>query len=448
MNNHPIVFRFEGESINVPSLLAELGAGANWLNTLPTGVIEKVARGYVFRFVGLLSTSGRLLVVLPKYLAQRTASYWEQTDTSYAAETRLLMRVLQRYKDKPATKLPTFDGAEAPVSDFFAGEPSIALSLTEDYLEHGYWYRSESEVTTWEGARTDWARTIDKVQPLITESGPLYLVRYGYREPANRISIISQVHRWAVRYCVEKYSIVFPDFQSVWYDQEAFEHLNEIGEPAYLLQLLEQESRIAYRDSHLRTLELLRQLILQTGSSSDDESQTLFGTTSFHQVWEIACKSAFQDRSSEIMALFPTPTWTALSNTTYQNLQNTLKPDIVCYDANSILVADAKYYGIVFSNGGQIEHNPGMPDITKQLLYEQSALALLREKGKPDRAINNVFLLPASRPAIQNECIVDWLWGHVESNVPGFDGRKIAVWFLPPTVVFQAFLSGTFLQWK
>jgi hypothetical protein len=213
MNNQPIVFRFEGEPINVAGLLAELGAGANWLNTLPDGVIEKNNRGYVFRFVGLLSTSGRLLVVLPKYLAQRTASHWEQPATSYATETRLLMRVLQRYKNKPAPKLATFDDAEAAVSDYFAGEPSIALSITDDYLEHGYWYRTESEVTTWEGARTDWAHTIDRVQPLITESGPLYLVRYGYREPANRISTISQVHRWAVRYCVEKTKRLLSTFQ-------------------------------------------------------------------------------------------------------------------------------------------------------------------------------------------------------------------------------------------
>lgn len=448
MNNQPIVFRFEGEPINVASLLAELGAGTDWLNTLPEGIIEKTARGYIFRFVGLLSTSGRLLVVLPKYLVQRTAIHWEQPATSYAAETRLLMRILQRYKNKPTPKLATFDDAEATVTDYFAGEPSIALSLTDDYLEHGYWYRTESEVTTWEGARTDWARTIDRAQPLITESGPLYLVRYGYREPANRISVISQVHLWAVRYCIEKYSVVFPDFQSIWYDQEAVEFLSEIGEPAYLLQLLEQETRIAYRDSHLRTLELLKQLILQTGFNTDDKGRALFGTIAFHQVWEIACKTVFRDRSSEMTGLFPSPTWTALASDTYQNLQNTLEPDLVCFDAEAVLVADAKYYGIVFSNGGKIKHNPGMPDITKQLLYEQAVMALLHEEGKPVRAVKNVFLLPASRPAGQDETVTNWLWGHVESNIPGFDGRKVAVWFLPPTVVFQAFLSGAFLQWK
>jgi hypothetical protein len=448
MNKPSIIFRFEGEPVNVGALLTELGAEANWLKSLPNGVIEKTTRGYVFRFVGLLSTSGQLLVVLPKYLAPRAASDWEQSTTSYATETRLLMRVLQRYKNKSAPKLPTFDGAEASVADYFAGEPSIALSITDDYLEHGYWYRTESEVTTWEGARTDWARTIDKAQALITESGPLYLVRYGYREPTNRISVISQIHRWAVRYCVEKYGVVFPDFEGIWYDQEAAEQLSEIGESPYLLQLLEQEARIAYRDSHLRTLELLRQLILQAMFSTDDESQTLFGTTAFHQVWELACKSAFRDRSSELMALFPIPTWTALTDASYQNFQNTLRPDLVCFDENTILVADAKYYGIVFSNGGRISHNPGMPDITKQLLYEQAVVALLREEGKLDRAINNVFLLPASRPSLQHESVTEWLWGHVESNIPGLDGRKIGVWFLPPSIVFHAFLTGSFLQWK
>lgn len=430
------------------SLRAELGVAAGWLQALPAELFRP-GRGFCFRFVGVLGAGRGLLVVLPKYLRFRSAAEWQAPATSYAAETRLLVQVLHRFQQLTDSQLPTpADEADGP-ENLATGEPAVALALVADYQTHGYWHQPQTELTTWEGARPDWPRTVARAQPLFTESGPLYPVRYGYRQPLGAAaSLLEQLHRWAVRHCLETYHAVLPGFAEIGYDPEAADDLTDLGEPDYLRQVVDRALQTAFRDSHLHTLRLLRHLLDAASAAPDDTAVSLFGTTKFYRVWEVACQAVFANRSAEVQARLPVPSWHSATGARYQNFLNRLIPDVVWYDDHTLLIADAKYYAVSFGPNSQVEGGPGTPDLTKQVLYEQALVPLLQAANQSPRRVVNAFIIPTARPPRPKETLADWAWGHIQTNIPGWEGRNLSVWFIPPAYLFQAYLDARPLPWN
>jgi hypothetical protein len=233
-----------------------------------------------------------------------------------------------------------------------------------------------------------------------------------------------------------------PDYDGLTADLDAPATLDDIGPVDQLDHLLRQEERTVFRDSQLYTLRLLRQLLnSQVPSNPTALSGSLFGTTAFHVVWEVACQAAFANRLAEVQAILPTPIWTAANGQTYQNAHNRLIPDIVSFTETHLLIADAKYYTPIFNESGTITGNPGMPDISKQVLYEQALTSLL-PAAIPPRTVQNIFLLPASRPpSTIPESPTEWWWGTVCPNIPGWKNKQVEIWQVPPQLIFQAYLN-------
>ena len=442
-----VAYCFEGEPLPEATLPAAFGLPAGWVRQLPATLFEPGSER--LRFVGVLGAGQGLLVCLPKYLQGRTAAHWAAPATSHAAEAELVLAALQRYGQQLATPLAELDNPAEP--DFFGGEPALALSLVEDYQAHGYWHEPQRELTTWPGARTDWPRTIARAQPLLSDSGPLYPVRYGYRQPpATTATVLERLHRWAVRYCLSTYRAVLPGLAAVWHDPDTADDAQELGEPDYLLHLVEEARRRAFRDSQLHTLGLLAALLAARYPAGADRPLALFGTTAFYRVWEVACQAAFADRRANLPFLLPIATWHPLAEElpTYQNSRNRLIPDIVWFDATTLLVADAKYYQVAFQPNGSLTNSPGMPDLTKQILYEQALLSGLRAAGFAQQQVLNVFILPATRPAFPMETAAQWAWGHAQTNIPGWKHRRVGIWFIPPASVLAAYLTHKPLNWQ
>lgn len=442
-----VAYCFEGEPLPDAALPAAFSLPAGWARQLPVSLFEPGSER--LRFVGVLGAGRGLLVCLPKYLRNRTATDWAAPATSHAAEAALVLATLQRYGQQLATSLADLTDPAAP--DFFGGEPALALSLMEDYQAQGYWHEPQRELTTWPGARPDWPRTIARVQPLLSDGGPLYPVRYGYRQPPDTTAtVLERLHRWAVRYCLTTYRTVLPGLAAVWHDPDTADDPHELGEPAYLQHLVEEARRHAFRDSHLHTLGLLAALLAARYPAGADRPLALFGTTAFHRVWEVACQAAFADRRAELPFALPTPTWHPLAAELpiYKNPRNRLIPDVVWFNATTLLVADAKYYLVALQPTGLLSSGPGMPDLTKQILYEQALLPGLRAAGYAQEQVLNVFILPATRPVLPIETAAQWTWGHAQTNIPGWEQRRVSIWFIPPASVLGAYLANASLNWQ
>jgi hypothetical protein len=442
----PIAYCFEGEPLRAADLPATLALPPGWRAQLPATLFEPGSER--LRFVGVLAAGRGLLVALPKYLRARPAAEWAAPGASHAAEAARVLAVLHRYGRLAAAPLP--NAAEVAEPTFFAGEPAVALALLEDYQAQGYWHEPQRELSTWPGARPDWPRTVARATPLLTDGGPLYPVRYGYRAPAAAAAtLLEQLHRWAVRYCLTTYQAVLPGLAQLGYDPDAATDLAELGEPTHLHQVVEEARRRTFRDGRLQTLGLLAALLAGQAPAGADRPGALFGTTAFAQVWEAACRVAFADRSAALPLALPVASWHPLAGAVpvYQNPGNRLIPDVVWFSEKTLLVADAKYYTPVFQPTGQLAYNPGMPDLTKQLLYEQALLPGLRAAGYAQEVVHNAFILPASRPPAPVETMAQWQWGHAQTNIAGWQGRQVAIWLVPPALLFDAYLQGAPVAW-
>lgn len=120
---------------------------------------------------------------------------------------------------------------------------------------------------------------------------------------------------------------------------------------------------------------------------------SLYGTKYFHRVWEEVCKTVFS-HVNEYVKKISRPNWINFTDIEVNKEKKTLEPDIIkAFEYRSkeyFLILDAKYYNINF-DGKKLEGNPGVEDITKQLLYDKALEKLSRGKTK-----HNAFLFPSS----------------------------------------------------
>lgn len=453
----PLAYGFEGDAL--PALAAGLPAAfalpPGWAGQVPAALLEPGTDR--LRLVGVLGAGQGLLVLLPRYLRHRPAAAWAAPATGHAAEAARVLAVLHRYAARAAPSLPEA-APQAAAPDCFGGEPALALALLEDYQQRGYWHEPQRELTTAPGARPHWPRTVARAQPLLTPEGSaLYAQPLGYRTPPGAAApVLEQLHRWAVAHCLRRYAAVLPGLHAVGHDPaDTPADLREIGEPAYLAQVLEAARRRTFADGPLRTLALLADLLAaHYPASGRPAAAPLWGTTAFYQVWERACQTAFADRRARLPLPLPVATWHPLAPApgtppVYRNPGNRLIPDVVWFDEDTLLLADAKYYDVAFGAGGTVAHGPGMPDLTKQLLYAQALLPGLQAAGLARRHLRNVWVLPTARlPAATPETAAHWHWGHVRANIPGWEGRQVGIWFVPPALVLDAYLAEAPLAWQ
>ncbi len=434
MANKGIAYLVEQRFYSRNDLAQRIGTTSlGWLSKLPAGVVQTDGRSYQFKYVGLLGVGGQLVVLLPKYMTDRSDEDLVRKD-----EVRQVMQVLRVCNDQYAGFLATRNEA-GDVEEFFNGEPAVAMALIEDYLEYGYWSNTEQIVTQSAGTRVDWQRTMDRTMPLVSNDGVLYPVVYSVQQQTLADSVILRLHKWAVRHCLQTYQDVLPGFDCIDYDPEAAENLETLGSRDYLIMLLEQELRVSYRDVHVRMLRTLIQLVSEHHDVGDETGLILFGTTAFYQVWEKACKVALRDMSDRVKNLLPVPEWQGCDGLVYVNEQNRLIPDVVWYDDECLLIIDAKYYNVRF-DPGQVKQNPGIADVSKQIIYQQSLCDIL----KIDQSNSlNAFVFPRSDLHGLVEKEADWLWGFISSRIPGWDQYKIAVLLVPPTDMFRCFLEGS-----
>jgi hypothetical protein len=166
--------------------------------------------------------------------------------------------------------------------------------------------------------------------------------------------------------------------------------LNKLGSTKLISSAINKELRETYLDREVLLLKALDELIARRYISRSKRF-SLFGTSSFHTVWESVCGSAFANQFAKYETLIPKPIWTVRGRG--PTTTRTLRPDIIrtIGFAELFLLIDAKYYDVRF-DASELTGIPGVGDVSKQLFY---AKALADEIGKY-RAFHNVFLFPSS----------------------------------------------------
>ena len=191
----------------------------------------------------------------------------------------------------------------------------------------------------------------------------------------------------------------------------------------------------------------------ELGANSDF---SLYGTNSFHVIWENVCAEVFNNMLNEklselslplklkqeyngnhkLISIIEKPNW---NNKHGEFKTDTLIPDLISiYQDNNqehkFIIFDAKYYTIKV-NGKTITGQPGIESVTKQYLYQLAYKKFIEDHGFKQKNIRNCFLLPTENFEVEE-------LGNVSMEMLTTLGlEKIQVRLLPAEVIYSKFLK-------
>lgn len=367
---------------------------------------------YVFTYVGILTLGNRILKCYPKY----------QLSGPSDASMKQIIKVLQRYGAKEQIiHLYNGDGQSSSFNLLAA-----MLFLMEDYHRYGAYRNTEEIVETNGDGPILWEQTIDKGFAILRDHRPYYVDLYTSRTVDDDQDFFYRLHRSIVTECSKqlKESGLLYLFDMVENDLTE-EPVESFGDTDSLLYRLQNELNIQY-DTHKQTILKTLFAYLANGKMlSQNQGLSLYGTTSFHRVWEEVCGEVlgnmlrFQLRqlplpsgvsshyapTDRLIDIIQKPRWFGYNedgSLFSKEASETLVPDLACVSQQngevSFLLFDAKYYCVQLAPDKPVKNQPGVEDIAKQYLYQLAYRQFIQEHGITQ--VKNCFLLPTEQPEI------------------------------------------------
>ena len=189
---------------------------------------------------------------------------------------------------------------------------------------------------------------------------------------------------------------------------------------------------------------------------------SMYGTTSFHAVWEKACAQVFDNQLSvpvgrlnlngglhddyvamkdkNLLEIIEKPKWTASDSNREHEAKHTLIPDLISvYELNGDLcfgIFDAKYYNIILDEKS-LANQPGIGDVTKQYLYQLAYNDFITKHEF--KHVKNAFFMPGEQEysSLIGEAKMEMLQGLSDPPL-----KNISVVKLSAKKVFKAYLDN------
>lgn len=340
---------------------------------------------YQVNFVGFISYKNKLAFAFPKYLNAQNDQIIKQ-----------FIQLFKEYSNREnldAEDFETFgDVRNENVFNFI----SMAIFFLEDYGNSGL-YMEEVNTTELDGeGEINWNQTVDNLYPVHMRNQSIYLNFYTERVDSDVEHVITRIHKYVLNEC---FSYFKKTGLSYYFDYflDPFDILVEdIGNSDFMLGQIRNELSIQYNDRKIQLLKLLHAFLSKDSSFENENSLTLFGTKSFHVVWEKVCSFSFNNLYKQIseQEVIDHPVWEDTNSKKFPS-DRTLTPDIITtYKENSntfMLILDAKYYDIKFESK-KIKSAPHLEDVTKQYLYELALKEYMQQSGY--KMYLNAFLFP------------------------------------------------------
>lgn len=380
MKHDPIKLR-EGERLS-ESRLESLFPDAWTREKLFGGrVLERDRAGQAtVRFVGVIVAGPRAFMAVPKVPMAGTPSEiaWD------------VIRALRVYASwipqhhEPSPYLTT-DARTGPVNVM-----AIADWLIRDYLSNGLHRADRVERSLTGSGRVDWRKTVSQVPPSLSQGRPVYLQTVRRRSYLDVANLVSMIHLNILDTLSRTFAPLL-GYRTLDLDQEPIQRLDGLPPVAECEAIIRKEMQSVYAE---RSLHLFRMLLLALRPVENglEDGLHLYGTSSFHHVWEAACANAFGNDLARWTQVYPRPTWTAVGGAS--QTADTFRPDIVIDlrsgEGRRLLIADAKYYDV--SMPPALKGQPGVNDVAKQIWYAEHLLPLARGEGYD--GVENVFLFP------------------------------------------------------
>ena len=363
---------------------------------LKYAIIDEDGDKYQFNYVGVIIIDNLVINCHPKYF------------TNYSLEEfKQVIRVIKKYNSSK-----DLDYQNEELEDISFNLLSMMVFFLEDYYEYGVYNNIKNILEVNGNGEIDWNRTINYTNPIIKDNKPYYTELYTKYKIDDLYDYFRRLHEYVITRCSKKLETAgLLDLFELTAVEISDKTLEDFGEIDYILKKLEKELHVEFNSHKQKLLKSMHTFIKEENSFSNENYLTLYGTNSYHVIWEKKYKKVFNDKlnkslkelgfknsKTKLIEIIKKPKWIYKNIKTHE-ADGTFIPDIVTFYGKKFIILDAKYYKLKFDEKN-LSGQPGLESITKQYLYElafNEFIEKYRFKG-----VKNAFLLPKYSGEIEN----------------------------------------------
>lgn len=390
---------------------------------------------------------------LPKYFPREKCNLenWREIQQHLKTICKVIERLRSKGKDFSFfSDENTFDTFSLNDSGSKVNRYELAEYLLEDYLQNGLYVKVMSDSRKNGAGKTNWSKTVTKIQPLIQDGTPIYidLIKKHYR--IDDKDLISIIHANVLNLCID---FIGP----LLYDR-----IDHIDTEFLGYDLSSFSSIINARSTYVFTeREINLYKALEAWCSTTKYYKNLAGVTCFNKIWEYVNDAVWGNIKHPESG---NPTY-HIGIIDYSGDGDAI-PDTINIvkesdraEENEVYIYDSKYYTVNFAGNTGIKGYPPNSDIVKQVAY----LKLIKSQFIA-ASFYNMFLMPEYFERVKPEeqdafMIEDNKWFSVKGYArPGefdldlvnrpktersdSDEEKVGIVFVDPNKLYEMLLNN------
>lgn len=334
---------------------------------------------FVFAYVGVIEIDGHVLKCYPKYIKSREPQ---------PSDLRPVLHAIERYNSDHRG----MNTASETSSLKMPNQLALALLLLRDFYTYGLYSNQRVELTLHGQGEIDWETTINTTMPVIQNNRPYYFDYYTNDTRQDDTDYITRLHACIITECssrlkASELDVILQLETPTPYQGERI----DFGTDDYICLRLRKELNIQFVSQKQVLLRNLLTWVENTNMSIETSGIRMFGTNSFHTLWEAMCADVFESQyknklktlgisldgsfngEDTLEGLIKKPQWKAASGGEPHDADKTLRPDYIrivkSNDHTHFVILDAKYYDIELDDR-HVSGQPGVEDVSKQYLYQ------------------------------------------------------------------------------
>ncbi|MBR5502893.1 MAG: LlaJI family restriction endonuclease [Methanobrevibacter sp.] len=352
---------------------------------------------YQFNYVGVIIIDDLVINCYPKYFPEMNEKEFKQ-----------VIKVIKKYDSLH----DDFNYQNDELEDISFNMLSMMIFFLEDYYEYGVYSNIQNILEINGNGEIDWNRTINYTDPIIKENLPYYVELYTQYKIDDLYDYFRLLHEYIITICSKKLEklglLELFDLTPV---ELSDKEQDDFGELDVILEKLEKELNVEFNSHKIKLLKSMHSFLERKNSFSNENYMTLYGTSTYHVIWEEMCKKLFKDKlnkslkelrfkdsKTKLIEVIKKPEWIYKDIKTHK-ADRTFIPDIVTFDENEFFIFDAKYYKLKFDENN-LSGQPGLESITKQYLYELAYREFIEKYEF--KGVKNAFLLPKYTGEVEN----------------------------------------------
>lgn len=404
---------------------------------------------YIFTFVGIMIVSGIVLKIYPKYIFKSNTPL---------LQLKQILKVIE--KENKKEQFIKFHNESIENSSY--NLLATILYLYNDYNEYGIYTTTQDIFEVNGNGEINWDKTINETFTLISNNKPFYPELITRKKIDDNNDYFKILHEVILTQCSKQLKktdlLELFEFEELSLSEKK---IDDLGDKDYILNEILKELNVQFNTRKQLLLKTMYAYISCESELGTNSDFSLYGTNSFHVIWENVCKVVFDNMLEKklrdlnlpselkekynnekeyknLYSIIEKPCW---ENDKGRFKADTLKPDLISiYQDNDqkhkFIIFDAKYYSIKIL-GETIIGQPGIESITKQYLYQLAYKKFIDEHGFKQENIRNCFLLPTENSEVEE-------FGSVSMEMlTTLELKKIQVRLLPAEVIYSKYLKKT-----